>query len=58
MLGTLFQLYGYKNGVLFPDKITTFDVVLIHAGKTDKSRQCVIDLLDALGDVVLGLADE
>lgn len=32
MLGTLFQVYGYKNGVIFPDKITTYDVVIVHAG--------------------------
>lgn len=31
MLGTIFQLYGYKNGILFPDKVTTYDVVLVHA---------------------------
>ena len=32
ILGTLFQIFGYKNGVVFPDKITTFDVVIINAG--------------------------
>jgi hypothetical protein len=53
MLGALFQIYGYTNGVLFPDKITTFDVVLINATREEGTRKCVVDLLDALGDVVL-----
>ena len=51
MVGTLFQLYGYQSGVLFPNKITTYDVVLVNAGRTENTRKCAIDLLDALGDV-------
>lgn len=33
ILGTIMQLYGYKNGVILPDSLTTYDVVIIHAGK-------------------------
>ena len=51
ILGSIFQLYGYRNGVVFPDTITTYDVVLVDAGRSEATRQCVIDLLDALGDV-------
>lgn len=51
MVGTLFQLYGYQSGVLFPNTITTYDVVLVNAGRSEATRKCAIDLLDALGDV-------
>ena len=51
ILGSIFQLYGYRSGVVFPDTITTYDVVLVDAGRSEATRQCVIDLLDALGDV-------
>ena len=51
MVGALFQLYGYKSGVLFPDAITTYDVVLVNAGKSEKTRKCMTELLDALSDV-------
>ena len=53
MMGAIFQLYGYSSGVLFPDTITTHDVVIINATKSDAGRKCTIELVDALGDVAL-----
>lgn len=55
MLGALFQLYGYSGGVLFPDAITTRDVVVLNAAKSEAGRKCAVELLDALGDVVVGV---
>ncbi|KNB42677.1 prolyl-tRNA synthetase [Blastocystis sp. subtype 4] len=51
MMGALFQLYGYNSGVLFPDAVTTYDVVLVNIAKSEQSRKVMIELLDALGDV-------
>ena len=55
MLGALFQLYGYSGGVLFPDAITTRDVVVLNAAKSEAGRKCAVELLDALGDVMVGV---
>ena len=65
MVGAIFQLYGYRSGVLFPDAITTFDVVIVNTcmvlsylsriAKEEKARQAVVDLLDALNDVMFFL---
>lgn len=51
MMGALFQLYGFNSGVLFPDAITTYDVVLVNVAKSEQSRKVMIELLDALSDV-------
>lgn len=53
MMGAIFQLYGYSSGVLFPDSITTSDVVIINTTKSEAGRKCTVELLDALGDVAL-----
>ena len=58
MLGALFQLYGYSSGVLFPDAITTRDVVILNATKSEAGRKCAVELLDALGDVAAEAAAE
>ena len=58
MLGALFQLYGYNGGVVLPDTITTHDVVILNTTKSDAGRKCAVELLDALGDVVVAGAAE
>lgn len=32
LMGAIFELFGHNSGILFPDRITTFDVVLLNAG--------------------------
>ena len=32
IVGSLFELFGHASGILFPDPITTFDVVILNTG--------------------------
>ena len=38
MMGAVFQLFGYRSGILFPDKITTYDVVVMSNGMFSEIR--------------------
>ena len=34
IIGALFELFGHNSGVILPDQITTFDVVLLNTGSS------------------------